>query len=98
LFYASILKEDERFAWQRVGSAIVFNPKGNSFTVHDFLVDYVNKVGSVNIDDFSFELKERFGINLDRSSIVEKVKGSEVYYDSIMEKLYADYSLYFEEI
>ena len=98
LFYASILKEDERFAWQRVGSAIVFNPKGNSFTVHDFLVDYVNKVGSVNIDDFSFELKEKFGINLDRSSIVEKVKGSEVYYDSIMEKLYADYSLYFEEI
>lgn len=98
LFYASILKEDERFSWQKVGNAVVFNPKGNSFTIHDFLVDYITNAGSVNVDDFSLELRERFGIELDRYSIIEKVKGSDVYYDSIMEKLYADYSLYFEEI
>ena len=41
LFYASILKEDGRFSWQRVGNAVVLSPKGNSFTVHDFLVDYI---------------------------------------------------------
>ena len=98
LFYASILKEDGRFSWQRVGNAVVLSPKGNSFTVHDFLVDYITNAGSVNVDDFSLELRERFGIELDRSAIIEKVKGSDVYYDSIMEKLYADYSLYFEEI
>lgn len=98
LFYASILKEDGRFSWQRVGNAVVLNPKGDSFTVHDFLVDYITNEDSVNVDDFSHELRERFGIELDRYSIVEKVKGSDVYYDSIMEKLYADYSLYFEEI
>lgn len=98
LFYASILKEDERFSWQRVGNSVVFNPKGNPFTIHDFLVDYITNAGSVNVDDFSLELRERFGIELDRYSIIEKVKGSDVYYDSIMEKLYADYSLYFEEI
>ena len=98
LFYASILKEDGRFSWQRVGNAVVLSPKGNSFTVHDFLVDYITNAGSVNVDDFSLELREKFGIELDRYAIVEKVKGSDVYYDSIMEKLYADYSLYFEEI
>ena len=98
LFYASLLKEDGRFSWQRVGNAVVLNPKGNSFTVHDFLVDYITNAGSVNVDDFSLELREKFGIELDRSTIIEKVKGSDVYYDSIMEKLYADYSLYFEEI
>ena len=98
LFYASLLKEDGRFSWQRVGNAVVLNPKGNTFTVHDFLVDYITNAGSVNVDDFSLELRERFGIELDRYAIVEKVKGSDVYYDSIMEKLYADYSLYFEEI
>lgn len=98
LFYTSILKEDGRFSWQRVGNAVVLSPKGNSFTVHDFLVDYITNAGSVNVDDFSLELRERFGIELDRSAIIEKVKGSDVYYDSIMEKLYADYSLYFEEI
>lgn len=98
LFYASILKEDGRFSWQRVGNAVVLSPKGNSFTVHDFLVDYITNAGSVNVDDFSLELREKFGIELDRYAIVEKVKGSDVYYDSIMGKLYADYSLYFEEI
>lgn len=98
LFYASLLKEDGRFSWQRVGNAVVLNPKGNSFTVHDFLVDYITNAGSVNVDDFSLALRETFGIELDRYAIVEKVKGSDVYYDSIMEKLYADYSLYFEEI
>ena len=98
LFYASLLKEDGRFSWQRVGNAVVFNPKGNSFTVHDFLVDCITDVGSVNIDDFSSGLREKFGIELDRYTINEKVKGGDVYYDSIMEKLYADYSLYFEEI
>ena len=92
------MKEDGRFSWQRVGNAVVLSPKGNSFTVHDFLVDYITNAGSVNVDDFSLELRERFGIELDRSAIIEKVKGSDVYYDSIMEKLYADYSLYFEEI
>ena len=98
LFYASLLKEDGRFSWQRVGNAVVLNPKGNSFTVHDFLVDYITNAGSVDVDDFSLALRETFGIELDRYAIVEKVKGSDVYYDSIMEKLYADYSLYFEEI
>lgn len=76
LFYASILKEDERFSWQKVGNAVVFNPKGNSFTIHDFLVDYITNAGSVNVDDFSLELRERFGIELDRYSIIEKVKGN----------------------
>lgn len=98
LFYASLLKEDRRFSWQRVGNAVVLNPRGNSFTVHDFLVDYITNAESVNVDDFSSELREKFGIELDRSTIIEKVKGSDVYYDSIMEKLYADYSLYFEEV
>lgn len=98
LFYASLLKEDGRFSWQRVGNAVVLNPKGESFTVHDFLVDYITNAGSINVDDFSLELREKFGIELDRYAIIEKVKGSDVYYDSIMEKLYADYSSYFEEI
>lgn len=97
-FYASILKEDERFSWQRIGGTTVFNPNGNPFIVQDFLVDHVTSAGSADIDDFSRELREKYGIALDRLSILEKVKGSNVYYDPIMEKLYANYSTYFEEI
>ena len=98
MFYSSILKEDERFSWQRVGSNVVLNPKGEQFTVHDFLVDRITREQSVDIDDFVSDLSDIYGIFFNRSEIIEKIKGSDVYYDSIMEKLYADYATYFEEI
>jgi hypothetical protein len=44
------------------------------------------------------ELREKFGIELERSDVVQKVKGSLVYYDSIMETLYDSYETYYEEI
>lgn len=98
LFYATILKSDHRFTWQRVGNAVIFNPQRAQFSVHDFLVSYVETVKSINIDDMVRELNERFGIEFDRGEIMNKVKGSSVYYDSIMETLYADYETYYEEI
>ena len=98
MFYSSILKEDERFTWQRVGSNVVFNPKGNQFSVHDFLVDRVTKEKAIDVDDFVNILLENYGVSLEKSDIISKIKGSDVYYDSIMGKLYADYMMYFEEI
>jgi hypothetical protein len=98
LFYASILKSDKRFTWQRVGGAVVFNPRDEQFSVHDFLVHYINKVGSINIDDLVEELNNTYGIELERSDIVQKIKGSLIYYDSIMEALYDSYETYYEEI
>jgi hypothetical protein len=98
MFYSSLLKEDGRFSWQRVGNNVVLDPKGSQFTVHDFLVDRITKEKAVDVDDFVHDLVTIYGILFDRHEIIEKVKGSDVYYDSIMEKLYADYSTYFEEI
>ena len=98
MFYSSLLKEDGRFSWQRVGNNVVLNPKGSQFTVHDFLVDRITKEKAVDVDDFVHDLSTIYGISFNRREIIEKVKGSDVYYDSIMEKLYADYSTYFEEI
>ena len=98
LFYATILKSDNRFTWQRVGNAVIFNPRREQFSVHDFLVSYVESVKSINIDEMVSELNDRYGIEFDRWDIMNKVKGSAVYYDSIMETLYADYETYYEEI
>ena len=98
LFYASLLREDPRFAWQRVGKAVVLNPRGTQFTVHDFLVDRVTKEVSVDVDDFVAMLQDEYGIIFERQDILTHVKGSDVYYDAIMGKLYADYATYFEEV
>jgi hypothetical protein len=98
LFYATILKSDKRFTWQRIGNAVIFNPRRDQFSVHDFLVAYVESVKSINIDEMVSELNERYGIEFNRWDITTNVKGSSVYYDSIMETLYADYDTYYEEI
>lgn len=98
LFYSSLLREDSRFTWQRIGKTVVLNPKGTQFNVHDFLVDRVIKEEAIDVDDFVAMLQEVYGISLDRHDVLHQVKGSDVYYDSIMGKLYADYSTYFEEV
>ena len=98
LFYSSLLREDPRFTWQRVGKAVVLNPKRVQFTVHDFLVDRVTKEESIDVDDFVAILQEEYGIVFERQDVLTHVKGSDVYYDAVMGKLYADYATYFEEV
>lgn len=98
LFYASILKEDERFGWQKVGNTVIFNPISKEFITQDFLVDLIKRKGSWDLDDFVNYLEDTYGVLMDRDDVRQKTKGSDIYYDRIMDKLYADYETYFEEI
>lgn len=98
LFYTSILRENEKFTWQRIGGIVVFNPKKISFTIRDFLIDIVKEHDSITVNNLVNELKEKFGIDLDRWSVIEKLKNSDIYYDSISGMLYANYSTYMEKL
>ena len=64
----------------------------------DFLKDYVKRIGSIDVDEFSYILKSEYGVFLEASQLTEKMKDTDIYYDSIMRKFYKDYSTYFEEI
>ena len=97
-FYSSLLKEDERFSWQKVGNNIVFSAHEQAFMAKDFLKDYVKRVGSIDVDEFSCILKSEYGVFLEASQLIEKMKNTDIYYDPIMRKFYKDYSTYFEEI
>ena len=97
-FYCSLLKEDERFSWQRLGNNIVFFTHKQAFMAKDFLKDYVKRIGSIDVDEFSYILKSEYGVFLEASQLTEKMKDTDIYYDSIMRKFYKDYSTYFEEI
>ncbi len=97
-FYSALLKEDERFSWQKVGNNIVFSTHKQAFMTKDFLKDYVKRVGSIDVDAFSYILKSEYGVFLEASQLIEKMKNTDIYYDSIMRKFYKDYSTYFEEI
>ena len=98
LFYASLLKEDRRFSWQRVGNTVILSPVKHNFSVHDFLVALIKQEESIDIDKFVELLNDTYGAAIDKSSVLQGIKGSDIYYDKIMEKLYANYDIYFEEI
>lgn len=98
LFYASLLKEDGRFAWQRVGNTVIFSPAGQAFSAREFLAALIEREESIDVGEFVRKLHDQYGVVMDRSDVLEKIKDSTVYFDKIMDKLYAGYEIYFEEI
>ena len=96
LFFSSILKTDNRFSWAKIGGTIVFSQKKEAFFTQDFLVDKVAEDCSIGAADLANKLKKNYGIVIDKYDIVEKLKGSNIYYDSITKKLYANYDALFE--
>lgn len=105
-FYVSILREDRRFANWRLGHNIVFfsgceNPCqiGNRYvSIKAFVANYLQKIGSADVDELVATFESEFNIRLERHKIIEECKDSDLYYDRIMEKLYVNYDAYFEEI
>ena len=79
-FCASILREDDRFSWQRIGGMAVFNSNRSFFTTGNFLAAYVAKEGSIGLDELILQIEKSFGISIDRSRAQEKVTKDNVYY------------------
>ena len=59
-------------------------------------MDKVAEDCSIGAADLANKLKKNYGIVIDKYDIVEKLKGSNIYYDSITKKLYANYDALFE--
>lgn len=93
MFYASILREDERFSWQKIGKMTVFNTRKVFFKTQDLLSAYVDQQKSVDVPEMAVQLDKRFGIDLDRSKIMEKIDKETIYYDPVMDRLHADYGV-----
>lgn len=100
-FYASLLSEyKEHFSCRRTGKNKLFRCGHEEVRLTDFLewLLYSCESLSMDIHDLTEMLSSDYNINLEWYKIVEMIKGSALYYDTITEKLYADYDVYFEEI
>ena len=101
-FYAGILAMDPRFMWQHVFGAIVLsiNTGRNEKIISkkSFLIYALSKYDSVDLDDFISDCLEEYGINIsDRYEITRAVAGTDMYYDSIMAKVYRNKNCYYAE-
>lgn len=100
-FYTSLLSEDKKhFSYRRMGKNKLFRRGGKDVSLIDFLewILYSSESLSLDVYELTEKLSNDYNINLEWYKIVETIKGSAMYYDTITQKVYADYDVYFEEI
>ena len=100
-FYASVLLEARtQFSYQRMGGSKLFY-RGHireSLRVIDFLRWLITAESRMDLYDLQETLERRYGLKFSNEKLIEVVRGSDLYYDAIMEAVYVDYDTYFEEI
>ena len=99
-FYASLLGTDSRFSSQRVfGEVVLYNGQVfGHFSVADFLRYQLRKYDAVELDEFVQDMEEEFGVKIPaRHEVTNALIGTGMYYDTIMDKIYRDKSLYYED-
>ena len=80
------------------GTLIIY--KGNAdITIKSFLMHLICGYGMVDMIDLQNELNDGYGCNVtQKSDITAKVKETPIYYDSILDKLYANKDLYYNDL
>lgn len=99
VFYANLLISDDRFSFGTMfGTLILFKGK-ESITIKSFVLNLIRQHGSIDIYDLMRELNEVYGCDVhEKTDVYYKVMNTEVYYDRILERFYANEDWYYKEL
>lgn len=99
LFYASLLISDERFSWQKLMGTMVFYKGRKNITFKDFVSDAVKRERSIDLYDLDTMLRDEYGCdNIEKYDLTFKTRDADIFYDSELQRFYADQELYYREI
>lgn len=101
-FYEMLLAADPRYLWQRAYGKIVLHLKSNtlknSISIKSFLISVLSEYESVDIDEFIGDCSEKYGIKIpNRYEVIDAISNTDFYYDRIMDKIYRNKNVYYEE-
>ena len=98
-FYAGILAADPRFSFGKMFSNTLLIKGENEISSGDFLAERIREHRSIDILDLISEVENGYGCRVsDRNDVIYKVQGTEIFYDPILERFYANEELYYREI
>lgn len=98
-FYANLLTSDERFSYSRIFGSIILYKGTKDISIKSFESDIIRQHVSIDVYDLMSELTDYYGCRInDRLDLIYKVRGSEIYYDSFLDRLYANEDLYEQEV
>ena len=99
LFYAKLLCCDGRFSYNPMMGQLVLHKGAESVNTCSFLSYLVDRLQKVDIYDLIRILREEYGCeSVTKTHIKQALQGSRVFYDPILERLYADAELYYREL
>ena len=99
-FYAALLSVDEHFSVCRIFNELVLYNGGRApVSKNDFLLSQLREYDSVEPEVFMQDIHDRFSLTIpNRWEITGAVRDSELYYDSVMDKVYREKALYYDDI
>ena len=98
-FYANLLLTDDRFGYGRFLNNLIFRKGASGVSMQAFLVFCVQSYDSIAVYDLIHELNAQYAcISNDRYDLIDKLRGTQVYYDEILDRLYASAALYEHEL
>lgn len=97
-FYATLLSCDPRFKFRKLNNNIILKSGNEIITMNDLIEQIVTNYRSIDIYDLIDYIKDKYGIKTDKIKIIQIAREKDLYYDTIMEKVYIDYDEYFEEV
>ena len=98
-FYANLILADERFSYTYVFGNIMLYKGKKDIMIQSFLVDRVCAHGWIDTYDLMTELEERFAcVPEDKWDITYRLNNTQIYYDKILDRLYANVDLYYRDL
>ncbi len=98
-FYANLLISDDRFSFATMFGNLIFYKGKENITIRSFEMHLIQKAGSLDVYDLMTALSDRYGCKVtERLDLIYKVQGTEVYYDRILDRLYANEDFYYSEL
>lgn len=98
-FYASLLTADDRFSYAKAFGSIILYKGVERITIQMFEEQLIKEHGSIDVYDLMTEMEETYGCQItERLDVIYKVKGTDVYYDSFLDRLYANTGIFNKEL
>lgn len=98
VFYASILFEDKRFSHQKFGKNVLFYHGECNISTAIFVKYLMQTEDALDIDDLIEDVKEQYGILLDKDRLKDSISDANLYYNDVMQRIYPDYESYLDEL
>lgn len=96
-FNAALLKNSKKIRFIKAGGNIIFGKLERQITCLDFLRYLMKRLIKIDIYDFIDLLESRYRITFTKEKVAWLIKDSELYYDSIMQKLYYTKEIYYDD-